>query len=214
MRTAYLSWLGLATCLASGGLQAQPVNENIARPEPGAGPAYSKISVAGRVLPAEAALGEQPDDWACTRDNRTGLVWEVKTTQGLRSLQHTYTWYDSGRAAGDRGVEQGEGRCAAGHACNTEEYITAVNADGGLCGATDWRLPARHELLAIVDYQRVGPAVDTAFFPNTMPAMYWTGTLYTKYRHSAWYVGFQHGSSGFFDRFEEGVHVRLVRGGP
>ena len=56
---------------------------------------FSKISNSGNVLPASATLGSALGDWACTRDNVTGLIWEVKTTSDLRSQSHTYTWYNT-----------------------------------------------------------------------------------------------------------------------
>ena len=33
--------------------------------------------------------------WACVKDNHSGLVWEVKTTEpGLQNINNTYSWYD------------------------------------------------------------------------------------------------------------------------
>jgi hypothetical protein len=40
---------------------------------------YTKIANNGTTLGAGAALGNAPTDWACTKDNITGLTWEVKT---------------------------------------------------------------------------------------------------------------------------------------
>jgi hypothetical protein len=52
---------------------------NLPRPARGAkGFDYSKIANDGSVLIAGAALGTAPVDWACTKDNITGLTWEVK----------------------------------------------------------------------------------------------------------------------------------------
>ena len=39
---------------------------------------YTKISNSGLPLGAGAALGSGAGDWGCTRDNVTGLIWEVK----------------------------------------------------------------------------------------------------------------------------------------
>lgn len=49
-------------------------------PKVGAGAAgfdFSKLSAAGAILPAAAAPGPGPNDWACTRDNVTGLTWRI-----------------------------------------------------------------------------------------------------------------------------------------
>jgi hypothetical protein len=51
----------------------------------------TKVANSGSVLPESAVLGSAPGEWACTRDNVTGLIWEVKTTSGLRNQSHSYT---------------------------------------------------------------------------------------------------------------------------
>src|ERR1035437_6155284 len=55
---------------------------------------FPKIPNDGTVLNAAAVVGTGAKDWACTLDNVTDLIWEVKTTSGLRSQIHTYTWYN------------------------------------------------------------------------------------------------------------------------
>ena len=56
---------------------------------------YTKIANNGLRLPDSATLGTNPTDWACTKDNNTGLVWEVKTTDGgLRDMNYYYANYD------------------------------------------------------------------------------------------------------------------------
>ncbi|MBP8283259.1 MAG: hypothetical protein KAX46_05010, partial [Chromatiaceae bacterium] len=57
-----------------------------------AGFSFTKIANSGNALPAAAALGSGANDWACTRDNVTGLTWEVKTNDGgLRDQDWTYS---------------------------------------------------------------------------------------------------------------------------
>ena len=53
---------------------------------------FTKISSSGKALPATAQLGPEPGDWACTYDNTTGLMWEVKVNEAshLRHMGHTY----------------------------------------------------------------------------------------------------------------------------
>ncbi len=56
---------------------------------------YTKIANNGALLPDSAPLGSGQSDWACTRDNATGLIWEVKTAaSGWRDQSKTYTHYD------------------------------------------------------------------------------------------------------------------------
>jgi len=43
---------------------------------------FSKLSNGGAELPASAADGTGPNDWGCTRDNVTGLVWRIRTEAG------------------------------------------------------------------------------------------------------------------------------------
>ena len=40
---------------------------------------FTKIANNGSELPVSAELGSGPTDWACTRDNVTGLIWEVNS---------------------------------------------------------------------------------------------------------------------------------------
>lgn len=53
---------------------------------------FSKLSTRGETLPLDAVPGSGPDDWACTRDNVTGLVWTVHLTPS--------DWQQARRAAG------------------------------------------------------------------------------------------------------------------
>jgi hypothetical protein len=94
---------------------------------------YSKIAGDGSVLPASATLGSNPGDWACMRDSITGLVWEVRTTSGLRSQDHTYTWYDTNGAVngGTAGTETGTGCGGTLPNCNTTAHRNAINALAG-----------------------------------------------------------------------------------
>ena len=171
---------------------------------------YTKISNSGDELPAEAALGSGPADWACTRDNVTGLVWEVKSTGGLRSKDHTYTWYDSDSPDGNPGTADG-GSCETSGRCDTEKYAEDVNA-AQLCGFSDWRMPTIKELRSIVDHGRFSPAIDLGFFPNTTSSDVWPGSPFAYGSGSAWNVDFNDGSANYGSRGNNDG-VRLARGG-
>lgn len=179
---------------------------------------YTKVSNAGDDLPGSAELGFAPDDWACTRDNVTGLVWEVKVNDPahLRHLQHTYTWYDTDSAinggnAGNQGMDMCEGTLPSGK-CNTSAFREAVNA-ASLCGATDWRLPTAVELVGLVDYGAgTAPTIDAIWFPNTWSNMYWTGVNFAPDAFIAWYVFFANGNLGIHPKIGNSA-IRLVRGG-
>lgn len=171
---------------------------------------FTKISNSGAELPASAALGSGANDWACTQDNVTGLIWEVKTTSGLRSQDHTYTWFNTLSPDGNPGTESG-GTCATAGRCDTEKYVADVNA-AGLCGASDWRMPTRRELGDIVDHGRSSPAIDPTYFPNTPSSSVWSGSPYAGDLNLAWGVYFVDGM--VVPGYRSGNHhVRLVRGG-
>jgi hypothetical protein len=124
--------------------------------------------------PAEPALGDEPDNWGCTRDNVTGLLWEVKVDNDShpRHMGHLYTWYnpDPTSNGGGEGTVGDSETCEDsldGAACNTHSYVTFINASGGLCGTGGWRMPLVGELLSIVHFGRTSPALDPDHFPNT-----------------------------------------------
>lgn len=170
---------------------------------------YTKISNSGAALGNEAALGSGPDDWACTRDDVTGLIWELKTADGgLRDKRHTYTWYDSvygGTADG--------GKCYVSGRCDTEKYIADINAlPQRLCGANDWRLPSHEELLSIVGEGRFNPAGDRFFFPDTSSSFFRSRATYAYRSGSAWFLHFSNGYSYSNGRSVR-LRVRAVRGG-
>ena len=200
---------------------------------------YTKISNSGATLPATAKLGTGSNDWACTKDNQTGLIWEVKTTDGgLRDMNNGYYWYepDASKNGGFAGYQNG-GTCE-GSNCDTYALTNAVNAKG-LCGKKDWRLPTVAELMKLVvcsdgKYEADGsctnymtvirPTINTPYFPNTPSESFWSSSPIVVSSFARWYVGFDGGSSpgawsvGFDDgssaysNKDGGFLVRLVRG--
>ena len=183
---------------------------------------FTKIANNGSSLPASAALGSGATDWACTKDNVTGLTWEVKTASGLRSNAHTYGWYSTdtatnGGVAGDVGTNTCGGTLSAySNQCNTAHYAAAVNAVG-MCGAADWYLPSMRELRSIFHVGTGGdgvtPSIDSVYFPNTARALYLSRTTYptdTAYANAVHFAGY---STGYFKSLGSNA-VRLVRRGP
>jgi hypothetical protein len=181
---------------------------------------YSKIANDGSELPASATLGSAPGDWACTRDNVTGLIWEVKVSDvaQLRHFNHTYSWFDSdGTQNGGNAGTLGGGLCNATLPnCNTTALRDAVNAlPGGLCGASDWRMPTPQELQGLLHYGLASAAlIDQTWFPNTASATYYTGrTQASGAGVGVAVVSFSVGDVPFTTK-NNLLHVRLVRGGP
>ena len=179
---------------------------------------YTKIANNGGALDPGALLGAAPTDWACTRDNITGLIWEIKTSGpgSVRFSGHTYTWYNTDEAT-NGGFEgyRGGGTCAGtlnGNFCNTLAYTTAVNADA-LCSYRDWRLPTLRELRTLVNADGSIPAVDASNFPNASPTPFWTAAPQASDVSNAWNVDFADGESNVEDKSRSN-NVRLVRGVP
>ncbi|MDH5387170.1 MAG: DUF1566 domain-containing protein, partial [Gammaproteobacteria bacterium] len=174
---------------------------------------FTKLNSAGTPL-ADQTVAYATTPWSCVQDNVTGLMWEVKTTSGLQSSAHTYTWYNSDTASngGNLGITNG-GTCFDVINCDTEKFVAAVNA-AALCGASDWRLPDKEELSSLVDSSVAfpGPAIDTGWFPNTAAFLYWSASPFASYSFDAWRVSFNTGSVLNFNK-NNAFSVRLVRGG-
>jgi hypothetical protein len=167
--------------------------------------AYTKISNSGKILPDTALLGKSTNDWACTKDNKTGLIWEIKTSDGgLRDMKKTYANQD----ANSTYIRFN----------NSNLFIDEVNKQN-LCGSEKWRLPTLSELKTLLDessvckditctsYKLSYPLVNSIYFPNTVGGDYWTSTSYNL--SHAWFVPFA-SINIFYDYKEYNYYVRLV----
>ncbi|MDP2760422.1 MAG: DUF1566 domain-containing protein [Sideroxyarcus sp.] len=149
--------------------------------------------------------------WACVLDNQSGLIWEIKTTEpGLQNINNTYTWYDSDQTTNGGWAGKINGGVCTGSACDTESYIKAFNAKK-FCGYSDWYLPSRFELNTIVDTSIFypGPALPSAYFPESKAGSYWTDTTFRTRRASAWVWRFDHGSD-YVEEKSAALSVRLT----
>jgi hypothetical protein len=189
-------------------------------------------------------VDQDTSDWRCVRDNITGLIWENKTNDSndLHFADSTFTWYsevDNGGFAGYLN-SQSDSCNLDSASCNTQSFISAVNAEG-LCGFFDWRLPTHTELLSLVHYgafdafssgnSSYSPLIDTEYFPFMGSSMnqdseqsdtteflwYWTSLpnvdgVNDLGAQSAWTIDFYSGVDNFIDKSSE-FRVKLVRAG-
>lgn len=117
-------------------------------------------------------LGDDAQYWQCAQDQRTGLLWEVKTFDGgVRDVDNTFSWFQPEN--GHPGAAN-RGRCFRLD-CDTLRYIEAVNAEK-LCGRENWRLPTFPELEGLIDRDYYNPTINQAVFPHAQGKVYWTAT--------------------------------------
>jgi len=180
---------------------------------------FTKVSNEGVILPDSAALGDGPQDWACTRDNKTGLMWEVKTSSGLRDLRHNYTWRSGG--TGNVGNTASCANTLAPARCNTDAYAARINNEA-LCGSSRWRLPGgsyrggpagnspNGELAVLYQNAFATTGVNFAdWFPNTRGFWHWTNTQDRFNFGRVWAVRFDSGQV-FSNFWNFDYPIRLV----
>lgn len=179
-----------------------------------------------------AEVDSSAGDWACAKDQNTGLTWEIKLrsngtevvgNDGLHDADDSFTWYstDSDSNAGTSGDNNSASDTCYGYDasdsstyCNTEAFVARVNAEK-YCGLSNWRLATRNELTSIVNYDVVEPSADLAIFQYTPSSTFWSGTsVYsaTTSGDQAWTINFNYGGSGKTDKTES-HRVRLVSDG-
>ncbi|NVK75377.1 MAG: DUF1566 domain-containing protein [Oceanospirillaceae bacterium] len=191
---------------------------------------YSKLSATGKLLPDSAR------QWSCVKDNKTGLVWEVKTDDGgIHDKNNKYRWGGKGVSQTALGDYQGNNKRKPanwdGRGKRHDDWNTLVDGSNqhNLCGFNDWRVPDLYELASLVfcssgqwdldegcagDYRK--PAIVLSYFPNTKSGSYSSSSPHARYRYDssgdAWNVFFSNGSDGYDGRSGYG-RVRLVRDG-
>src|SRR5690554_754772 len=112
-------------------------------------------------------LDYSEENYACIRDNHTGLTWEAKTNgseySDLHSGKAKYLWYNSDPETngGFEGISStgNDSRYCSIEQCNTEKFIEVVNAQN-YCGLSNWRLPAYSEMASIANVQSAFDQMD------------------------------------------------------
>jgi len=162
---------------------------------------FVKLSHEGEVLDFENS------NWSCILDQKTSLVWEVKSEkEGLQYTMNTYTWFD-----GDTGRQNNmySNNCYWGEGCNTQSFIDDIN-EAQLCTYSNWRLPTRSELKTIINYYDDDILIDLDFFPNTQMGTCWTSMTAKDNPSLAYEIPFFFGGSIVREKSID-TYIRLVR---
>ncbi len=108
---------------------------------------YTKFSETGE------QLSESAEEWAMVRDNKTGLMWAIKSRgrDSIHFYAKQFAWNDL-----------------------QQDFIEPLNEEG-FGGFSDWRLPTAEDLSSLMITSTRVPIVNLDFFPYTRPDSYWTG---------------------------------------
>lgn len=175
-------------------------------------------------------LSDTANDFACVRDNVTGLIWELKEpvisappASTLRAANNRYSFVNTDAGNGDEaGVPAAAlSTCPSAENCGLKVYVEEVNQTA-YCGGANWRLPTIEELMSIADFGRVGQnhLLDPAFFrfepdnsiQNNM--FYWTSQSSAEGGGgiSAWVFDIRNGNDNTLPKQQTQLgYVRLVR---
>jgi hypothetical protein len=170
---------------------------------------YTKLGHNGVELSDAATFAE---GWIMTRDNTTGLIWEIKQSKddwqnyvNPHDADNTYKWYDSNPATnGGNPGTFGDGR-------HTQAFISSLKS-ANFGGYNDWRMPTIREIASLIDHETVNPFINKVFFPNMPADVYWSSTTYSEDPGSAWGLFFRDGEDAPYDK-EVYNYVIAVHGG-
>ncbi|QYZ66145.1 MAG: hypothetical protein OI74_04485 [Gammaproteobacteria bacterium (ex Lamellibrachia satsuma)] len=132
--------------------------------------------------PAAAKAAKEYDSISpgCVSDSATNLIWEVKSSSGIRGKANAYIWDEQDMDAYvAANMDSIKADClSSGIECgSTTEYIQYLNAIQH-CGKSNWRLPTTHELTSLKSLQSTVNDIDSAFFPDTDGTYhYWTSEI-------------------------------------
>ena len=141
-----------------------------------AGFSYTRLNSDGSEYSGSGDYATEP--WACVLDNVTGVIWEVKTTDGgTHDTNIEYTWYNADGVDIDGTIFRGSDN---GINPTTQELVDATNAEQ-LCGLSNWRLPTSSELVSIRNNTIVidgdNFSVDSDYFPNLKSVSLWSSSV-------------------------------------
>ncbi len=179
-----------------------------------AGFSFTKLDKFGKPL-ADQSADYATTQWACVKDNVTGLIWEVKTDDyTLHDKDWEYTWYEpdnTKNGGGSAGTRNG-GTCRGSTECDTLSYVQTVNTMGW-CGANTWRLPTADELTGIATFAPGSYVFNADYFPNQVPQAWSSSPAAVDDGDYAWYVTVD-GLQGFDNKSSPQYGTWLVNDKP
>ncbi|TVQ96995.1 MAG: DUF1566 domain-containing protein, partial [Desulfovibrionales bacterium] len=161
----------------------QPFYGQDAQYQPRLPRSYTKLGHGGTILADNALHVDDGGPWIMTRDNVTGLVWELKTNANRDDV---YAWQDA-----------------------QSQFIANLN-NSSFGGFSTWRLPSRQELASLLHAERIDPSIDTGWFPKTVDSWYWTATTYAGNLSEAFIVYFNRDGGILYNDKSDSYFVRAV----
>ena len=169
---------------------------------------FTRINADGTTYNGSGNYSSEP--WACVRDDRTGLMWEVKTNDGgIHDATNFYRW--GGLTAKDRNDIDREGD----YYDDWNNLIISTN-ENNFCGYSDWRVPDIPQFMSLVNFGNgFAPfsfKIEQDYFPNATGDFYWTSSPY-RGAHSefyAWAFQLAFGNNKNLQRYQASA-LRLVR---
>ncbi|MEQ1636285.1 MAG: DUF1566 domain-containing protein [Methylococcales bacterium] len=147
------------------------------------------LSLALGVTVADAAPYTLSADGQEVTDTQTGLIWR-RCAEGM-------SWNGT--------------LCIGTATTYTHEQALQQAATVATATGIAWRLPNVKELVSIVDFSRISPAIDPAAFPNTLMDVFWSSSPEVSGTYHAWTVEFGWGYTSIITN--DAGAVRLVRAG-
>ncbi len=131
-------------------------------------------------------------------DNGNGIVTDNKTGLQWMRCAIGQVWDGS--------------TCTGTEAKTDWQSALTIAESNAFAGLTDWRLPNKKELLSIIEFSCLGPALNITIFPNASSSSFWTSSVYTDGTASAWVVSQGTGDDQTNTRDSTFIAIRLVRG--
>jgi len=150
---------------------------------------YTKIANNGLRLPDTAILGTAQTDWACTKDNQSGLIWQVKTS----AYSWEYNFYAETNANAKSLCGKNDWRLPTLNELNSLVYCSDGKNENSCTSSS------------------TSPAINTTYFPNSQSNGFWSSSFGTYGTSTVWVVNFSDGSFSYgYTKSGQAFFIRLV----